>query len=77
MNPKERSGFPGGYFKQTLHIFGRVGLMRPRTRIEIPNPSHSEFENFDRAVKILLTKRKPDAEKPKKPQATKRRLPRP
>jgi hypothetical protein len=28
--------------------------MRPRTRIEIPNPSQSEFENFDRFVRIVL-----------------------
>lgn len=53
--------------------------MRPRTKIEIPNPSASEFENFDRFVRIVLAKGKPSKEeKPKvKPQAPKRRLPRP
>ncbi len=33
--------------------------MRPRTKITIPNPSASEFENFDRFVRIVLTKPKP------------------
>jgi hypothetical protein len=32
--------------------------MRARTKVDIPNRSESEFENFDRAVKILLTKKK-------------------
>jgi hypothetical protein len=27
--------------------------MRPRTKIEIPEPSGSEFENFDRMVGII------------------------
>ena len=40
--------------------------MRPRTKITIPNPSESEFENFDRFVRIVLTKPKPPkAVKPK------------
>jgi len=30
-----------------------------RTKIDIPNRSESEFENFDRAVKMILTKKKP------------------
>jgi hypothetical protein len=52
--------------------------MRPRTKITIPNPSENEFENFDRFVRIVLSKGKPaKEEKPKaKPQA-RRRLPRP
>jgi hypothetical protein len=33
--------------------------MRPRTKITIPNPSESEFENFDRFVRIVLAKGKP------------------
>lgn len=60
---------------------GRTGVygpimkrrMRQRTKIDIPNRSESEFENFDKAVKTILTKSKPK----KKPQATNRRLPRP
>jgi hypothetical protein len=41
--------------------------MRPRTKITIPNPSKSEFENFDRFVRIVLAKGKPKkkAAKPK------------
>jgi hypothetical protein len=51
--------------------------MRPRTRITIPNPSASEFENFDRFVRIALAKGKPskDEKSKAKPQARKR-LPR-
>jgi hypothetical protein len=33
--------------------------MRPRTKITIPNPPESEFENFDRFVRIVLAKGKP------------------
>ena len=53
--------------------------MRPRTKIAIPNPSASEFDNFDRFVRIVLAKGKPSKEeRPKaKPQAAERRLPRP
>jgi hypothetical protein len=40
--------------------------MRARTKIEIPNRSESEFENFDRAVKAILTKKKPGAKASKK-----------
>lgn len=52
--------------------------MRPRTKIELENPSKSEFENFDRFVRIVLAKGKPEKEeRPEaKPQARKR-LPRP
>ena len=52
--------------------------MRPRTKIQLPNPSESEFENFDRFVRLALAKGKPHKqERPKaKPQADKR-LPRP
>jgi hypothetical protein len=39
--------------------------MRPRTQIAIPEPSGSEFENFDRMVGILA-KVKPNAPKKKK-----------
>ena len=49
--------------------------MRPRTKIEIPNPSTSEFENFDRFVRIVLAKGKPTKEaKPKVKTARKRRI---
>ena len=53
--------------------------MRPRTKIEIPNPSASEFENFDRFVRIVLAKGKPAKQERTevKPQSRKRRLPRP
>jgi hypothetical protein len=52
--------------------------MRPRTKTAIPNPSASEFENFDGFVRIVLGKGKPKDERPKaKPQARKRLLPRP
>ncbi|MDQ2842048.1 MAG: hypothetical protein M3Y72_13600 [Acidobacteriota bacterium] len=53
--------------------------MRPRTKITIPNPSESEFENFDRFVRIVLAKGRPRKQyEPKaKSQATKRGLPRP
>ena len=33
--------------------------MPPHTKIRIPNPSKSEFENFDRFVRIVLAKGKP------------------
>jgi hypothetical protein len=48
-------------------------------KIELPNPSKSEFENFDRFVRIVLAKGKPTKhEKPEaKPQAGSKRLPRP
>jgi len=32
--------------------------MRPRTKLPIPEPSGSEFENFDRLMGILLSKAK-------------------
>jgi hypothetical protein len=53
--------------------------MRPRTKIELANPSESEFENFDRFVRIVLASGKlQKEERPKaKPQARKRPLPRP
>jgi len=53
--------------------------MRARTKIELPNRSESEFDNFDSFVRIVLAKGKPPKEEgPKvKPQARKRRLPRP
>jgi hypothetical protein len=28
--------------------------MRPRTKINVPNPSGTEFENFDRLAGILM-----------------------
>jgi hypothetical protein len=51
--------------------------MRPRTKIPIPNTTGTEFERFDDFVKVLLTKKKPEMEKPTKRQARKRSLPRP
>ncbi len=53
--------------------------MRQRTKIEIPNRSDSEFENFDRFVRIVLASPKPPKEmKPRAArQSGKRRLPRP
>jgi hypothetical protein len=46
--------------------------MRPRTKIAIPEPKGSEFENFDRLAGILMRvkpkKKKPQAKrKPSKP----------
>ena len=46
--------------------------MRPRTKIAIPEPKDSEFENFDRLAGILMRvkpkKKKPQAKrKPSKP----------
>lgn len=53
--------------------------MRPRTKITLPNPSESEFENFDRFVRIVLSKPKPAKAAPEKAksQSAKRPLPRP
>jgi hypothetical protein len=53
--------------------------MRPRTKISLPNPSASEFENFDRVVGILLTKKKPPviAKPAGKKHQERERLPRP
>jgi len=52
--------------------------MRPRTKITIPNPSASEFENFDRFVRIVLAKGKPaKTATPKANRQASRRLPRP
>lgn len=31
--------------------------MRPRTKLPIPEPTGTEFENFDRLMKILITKK--------------------
>ena len=41
--------------------------MRPRTRIAVPEPKGSEFENFDRLAGILMQV------KPKKKAAAKRK----
>jgi hypothetical protein len=38
--------------------------MRPRTKLPIPEPTGSEFENFDRLTGILL-KHKPAAKRAK------------
>jgi hypothetical protein len=44
----------------------------------MPNPSNSEFENFDRFVRIVLAKGKPTkAERPKAKAQARKRLPRP
>jgi len=57
--------------------------MRQRTKIEVPNsdPKASEFENFDRFMRVLITKpHKPKTAAKKKTvkgQDRKRRLPRP
>ena len=51
--------------------------MRPRTRITLPNPSESEFENFDRFVRVVLSKPKPLKDAKAKGQPAGRRLPRP
>jgi hypothetical protein len=52
--------------------------MRPRTKIPIPEPRGSEFENFDRMVKVLASKtRPPKAIRKKKAAKRQRRLPRP
>jgi hypothetical protein len=42
--------------------------MRPRTKIAIPEPMGSEFENFDRLAGILMQV-KPNSKKKKKVQA--------
>lgn len=39
--------------------------MRPRTKIPIPEPKGTEFENFDRLTRILLSK--PVLSRPAKP----------
>ena len=58
--------------------------MRQRTQIEVPNPDPkaSEFENFDRFMRVLVTKppqKKPAVKESGKiqNQERKRRLPRP
>ena len=54
--------------------------MRPRTRIEVPNPSESEFENFDKAIGMILTKKKQATAKPAVKSGAnqdRKRLPRP
>ena len=54
--------------------------MRPRTKIEpLPDPNLSEFENFDRFMRILVTKppQPKTALKTTKNQGRSRRLPRP
>lgn len=52
--------------------------MRPRTKLSIPDPSESEFENFDRVVKTLLAAKKEDVLKLEKKvhRKRRRRLPR-
>jgi hypothetical protein len=58
--------------------------MRQRTKIEVPNPDPkaSEFENFDRFMRVLITKpHKPEPpakeEVGKDQEPKRRRLPRP
>jgi hypothetical protein len=54
--------------------------MRPRTKLPIPEPTGSEFENFDRLMKLLVSKSpkpRPAKERPAKAQDRERRLPRP
>src|SRR5882724_7397074 len=38
-----------------LRLCDHGGVMRPRTKLPIPEPTGSEFENFDRLTGILLT----------------------
>ena len=55
-------------------------MAQPRTKLPIPEPSGSEFQNFDRLMGILLSKPKPKPEgKPTrtKGQRGRPRLPRP
>jgi len=55
-------------------------MAQPRTKLPIPEPTESEFENFDRLMGILLSKPKPKSEAksaPRKGQRGRRRLPRP
>jgi hypothetical protein len=49
----------------SAHRGASLSSMRPRTKIELPNPSPDQFQNFDRFVKIVLAKGKP-AKKPRK-----------
>lgn len=52
--------------------------MRPRTKLPIPEPTGTEFENFDRLMKILVTKKpQPAKKKPANGQDRGERLPRP
>jgi len=54
--------------------------MRPRTKLPIPEPSGSEFENFDRLAGILLSKhpkKKPAKAAGKVHRRKRTRLPRP
>jgi len=37
-------------------------MAQPRTKLPIPEPTESEFENFDRLMGILLSKPKPKPE---------------
>jgi len=52
--------------------------MRPRTKLPIPEPTGTEFENFDRLMKLIVSKpaKQIDA-KAKTKKASQRRLPRP
>jgi len=55
-------------------------MAQPRTKLPIPEPSGSEFENFDRLMGILLSKPKPKPKpeaKPGRAKRQRRRLPRP
>jgi hypothetical protein len=56
-------------------------MAQPRTKLPIPEPTGSEFFNFDRLMGILLTKQKPKpAAKPNRKTghaARRKRLPRP
>ena len=52
--------------------------MRPRTKLPIPEPTGTEFENFDRLLKILVKKKpQPATKQAAKAQVRRRRLPRP
>jgi hypothetical protein len=51
--------------------------MRPRTKLPIPEPTGSEFHNFDRLMKILITKKSRTAKVQPAKSQRRRRLPRP
>ncbi len=52
--------------------------MMPRTKLPIPDPVGTEFENFDRLMKLIVSKpSRPVEAKPKRKKDTQPRLPRP
>jgi hypothetical protein len=51
---------------------GLVRAMRPKTKVPIPEPKGSEFENFDRLTGILVQVKRPLKKQPKKKAAAKK-----